>query len=112
MIDDANSTQFGRAIGAEARRPKYEHMDVMRSAHLRNKHGRAGGKRERGGSGRSDRYRHRDGAEGALLASTHASAGRAALSDVAPSRTAMTFSDSGAHVSQIVDCSIQTYLLA
>jgi N-acyl-D-amino-acid deacylase len=27
-------------------------------------------------------------------------------------RTVMTFSDSGAHVSQIVDCSIQTHLLA
>jgi N-acyl-D-aspartate/D-glutamate deacylase len=27
-------------------------------------------------------------------------------------RTAMTFSDTGAHVSQISDCSIQTYLLA
>ena len=31
LVDDANNTQFGRAIGAEARRPKSEHMDVMRA---------------------------------------------------------------------------------
>ena len=113
LVDDANNTQFGRAIGAEARRPKYEHMDVMRSAHLRN-----------------TTVAQEASARGvdpvaAMIDIAIETELKALFSQVLTPQpdellfpmlrhpaTAMTFSDSGAHVSQIVDCSIQTYLLA
>ena len=113
LVDDADTAAFGRAIGAEARRPKYERMEVMRSAHLRN----ATVAQEATARGTSPVEAIIDIAIETEL--------KALFSQViAPQpeellfpmlrhpATAMTFSDSGAHVSQIVDSSIQTYLLA
>ena len=113
LVRAANEGEFGRAVGAEARKPRYDRIHVLERAHGRNP----------------------------TLAELAESSGRDPVEimidlaleskfevffqqfPVKPDsaaieamlkhpRTAMTFSDSGAHVSQIMDSSIQTDLLA
>ena len=113
LVRSANEGDFGRAVGAEARKPRYDRIHVLERAHGRNP----------------------------TLAELSESSGRDPVEimidlaleskfevffqqfPVKPDdtaieamlkhpRTAMTFSDSGAHVSQIMDSSIQTDLLA
>ena len=113
LVRAANEGDFGRAVGAEARKPRYDRIHVLERAHGRNP----------------------------TLAELSESSGRDPVEimidlaleskfevffqqfPVKPDntaieamlkhpRTAMTFSDSGAHVSQIMDSSIQTDLLA
>ncbi len=113
LVRSANEGDYGRAVGAEARKPRYDRIHVLQNAHGPNP----------------------------TLAELAESSGRDAVEimiDLALEskfelffqqfpvkqdltaieemlrhpRTAMTFSDSGAHVSQIMDSSIQTDLLA
>ena len=113
LVRSANEGDFGRAVGAEARKPRYDRIHVLERAHGRNP----------------------------TLAELAESSGRdpveimidlgleskfevffqqfpvkpdqvAIEAMIKHPRTAMTFSDSGAHVSQIMDSSIQTDLLA
>ncbi len=113
LVRAANEGEFGRAVGAEARKPRYDRIHVLERSHGRNP----------------------------TLAELSESSGRdpveimidlaleskfeiffqqfpvkpdsAAIETMLKHpRTAMTFSDSGAHVSQIMDSSIQTDLLA
>ncbi|MEO5901047.1 MAG: amidohydrolase family protein, partial [Ilumatobacteraceae bacterium] len=113
LVRAANEGDFGRAVGAEARKPRYDRIHVLQNAHGPNP----------------------------TLAELAESSGRDPVEimidlaleskfevffqqfPVKPDqtaieamlrhpRTAMTFSDSGAHVSQIMDSSIQTDLLA
>lgn len=113
LVRAAEEGEFGHAVGAEARKPRYDRIHVLERAHGRNP----------------------------TLAELSESSGRHPVEimidlaleskfeiffqqfPVKPDttaieamlkhpRTAMTFSDSGAHVSQIMDSSIQTDLLA
>ncbi len=113
LVRAANEGDFGRAVGAEARKPRYDRIHVLERAHGRNptlaELSEASG---------------RDPVEIMIDLALESkfevffqqfpvkpdnSAIEAMLKHP---RTAMTFSDSGAHVSQIMDSSIQTDLLA
>ena len=113
LVLEAQHGAYGRAIGAEARRPDYERMEVMRSAYLPNQSVAAEARAR--------------GVEPVELIIDLAIETNLKQLFVQPlvwqddaimvpmlrhPATAMTFSDSGAHVSQIVDCSIQTFLLS
>jgi N-acyl-D-aspartate/D-glutamate deacylase len=112
LVKAAEHGDYGRAIGAEARKPEYEKLFVMRSPlppHVSVAQIAA----ERGVSG----------AEAMLDLALESDFEQFFLQPLGPAepehlvrvmkhpRSVMTFSDSGAHVSQILDCSIQTHLL-
>ena len=112
LIKAADHGDYGRAIGAEARKPEYEKLFVMRSPlppHVSVAQVAA----ERGISG----------AEAIIDLALETDFEQFFIQPLGPAepehlvrvmkhpRSVMTFSDSGAHVSQILDCSIQTHLL-
>ena len=114
LIEEASGGQYGRAVGAEARRPDYENMRVFLRPLPPNPT-----------VAEVARSRGVDPVEAIIdlaleadfdlffaqpLSATGAdeSVIREVMRDP---RTIMTFSDSGAHVSQISDASIQTHLL-
>jgi N-acyl-D-aspartate/D-glutamate deacylase len=112
LVKAAEHGEYGRAIGAEARKPEYERLFVMRSPlppHVSVAQIAA----ERGVSG----------AEAMIDLALESDFEQFFIQPLGPAepehlvrvmkhpRSVMTFSDSGAHVSQIVDCSIQTHLL-
>jgi N-acyl-D-aspartate/D-glutamate deacylase len=113
LVASAVQGGYRRAIGAEARPPDYDLMQVLRSA-VPPHDSVAKVAAERGvhpveaiidlalESGLQQWFLQPPGVD-------DADALRAIMKHP---RTVMTFSDSGAHVSQIVDCSIQTHLLA
>ena len=113
LVLEAQHGAYGRAIGAEARRPDYERMEVMRSAYLPNQSVAA-----------ESRARGVDPVELIIDLAIETNLKQLFVQPLVwqddaimvpmlrHPATAMTFSDSGAHVSQIVDCSIQTFLLS
>ena len=114
LINEANNGEYGGAVGAEARRPNYEHMRVLLRPLPPNPT-----------VAEVARSRRVDPVEAMIDLALEAdfdlffaqpiSAARAdenmLLEVMRDPRTVMTFSDSGAHVSQIADASIQTHLL-
>jgi N-acyl-D-aspartate/D-glutamate deacylase len=114
LIEEANSGQYGGAIGAEARRPDYERMRVLLRP-LPPTPTVAEVARERGidpVEAMIDLALEADFDLFFAQPLSAAGADEAQLLDVMRDpRTVMTFSDSGAHVSQIADASIQTHLL-
>jgi N-acyl-D-amino-acid deacylase len=114
LVHEANHGDYGRAIGAEARKPDWNLIHILESTYLPNPTVAEEAMRRGvdpvevmidlslasnfevffvqhlGGPQPEDQLMH-------MLRSPH---------------SAMTFSDAGAHVSQILDCSIQTHLLA
>ena len=113
LVLEAHHGDYARAIGAEARKPEFDVMTVLRSPYLPNPTV-AQVAAERGQDpvecmidlaleSDFDQFfvqtltRQPEDELLELLRSPH---------------SAMTFSDAGAHVSQILDCSIQTHLLA
>jgi N-acyl-D-amino-acid deacylase len=114
LVEAARSEAFPRALGTEPRKPKWELIQV-RSGPLPPYRTLAEIAEEQG----------RDPVEVMIdLALESPGLSQIFIQQIAPypedqllqvlkhPRTAMTFSDTGAHVSQISDCSIQTYLLA
>jgi N-acyl-D-aspartate/D-glutamate deacylase len=113
LVKIASEGDYGRAIGAEARKPEYERMRVL-DAPLPPNPTVADVARERGV----------DPVEAIIELSLESDFDRFFVQTIAPfdpervrtvlkhPRTVMSFSDSGAHVSQMTDCSIYTYLLS
>ena len=114
LIDEANSGEYGGAVGAEARRPDYEHMRVLLRP-LPPNPTVAEVARSRGVDPVEAMIDLALEADFDLFFAQPISAARAdddvLLEVMRDPRTVMTFSDSGAHVSQIADASIQTHLL-
>jgi N-acyl-D-aspartate/D-glutamate deacylase len=114
LVEEANHGDYGHAVGAEARRPDYEHMRVVLRPLPPNPT-----------VAEVARSRRIDPVEAMIDLALEAdfdlffaqpvTAGRGdenvLLEIMQDPRTVMTFSDSGAHVSQIADASIQTHLL-
>ena len=114
LIDEANGGGYGGAVGAEARRPDYENMRVFLHPLPPNPT-----------VAEVARSRGIDPVEAMIDLALEADfdlffaqplsatgADEAVIREVMRDpRTIMTFSDSGAHVSQISDASIQTHLL-
>jgi N-acyl-D-aspartate/D-glutamate deacylase len=113
LVKIASEGDYGRAIGAEARKPEYERMRVL-DAPLPPNPTVADVARDRGV----------DPVEAIIELSLESDFDRFFVQTIAPfdpervrvvlkhPRTVMSFSDSGAHVSQMTDCSIYTYLLS
>jgi N-acyl-D-amino-acid deacylase len=112
LVKVAHDGEYGRAIGAEARKPEYERMCVVESP-VRPNPTVAAVARERG----------IDPVELIIDVALESDFDRFFVQTIAPfdhdgvkhvmkhPRTVMCFSDSGAHVSQLCDSSIYTYLL-
>jgi len=113
LVHEANHGDYGRAIGAEARKPDWNVVSILRSPYLPNPSVAEEAARrgidpvelviELALESDFDQYfvqmltQQPEDELMKLLRSPY---------------SAMTFSDAGAHVSQILDCSIQTHLLA
>ena len=113
LVQSARDGDYGRAIGAEARRPDYETMRVLDRPTPPNP-----SIAELAAAQRRDPV---DVIIDLALASDFDQLFIQPLSSADPEllratmkhpRSVMTFSDAGAHVSQISDCSIQTHLLS
>ncbi len=113
LVHEAHHGDYGRPIGGEARKPDFDVLTVLRSPYLPNPTV-AEVARERGVDPvecmidlalESDLHQ--------FFVQTLTPQPEDALLEILRSPySAMTFSDAGAHVSQILDCSIQTHLLA
>ena len=113
LVQEAHHGDYGRAIGAEARKPDFDVMTVMRSTYLPNPTV-AQVAAERG----------QDPVQCIIDLALESDFEQFFVQTLTPQpeeqllellrspHSAMTFSDAGAHVSQILDCSIQTHLLA
>jgi N-acyl-D-aspartate/D-glutamate deacylase len=113
LVKAAHEGDFGRAIGAEARKPDYERMRVLDQPLPPNPT-----------VADAARARGVDPVEAIIDIALETDFDRFFVQTIAPfdpeavkrvmqhPRTVMTFSDSGAHVSQMSDCSIHTHLLA
>ncbi len=113
LVDSAHHSNYGRSVGAEARKPDFDHIWVMDSPYLPN-------------STLNEEAARRgvDPVEAMIdialernfevfFTQLHGDpTGDTAVTLMRNPKSAMTFSDSGAHVSQIVDSSIQSHLLA
>jgi N-acyl-D-aspartate/D-glutamate deacylase len=113
LVAAARDGDYGRAIGAEARKPDYTIMSVLRDP--------VGPNPTIAELAAAERRDPVDVIIDLALASDFGQMFVQPLSSPDPEllrstmkhpRSVMTFSDAGAHVSQISDCSIQTYLLA
>jgi len=113
LVHEAHHGDYGRAIGAEARKPDFGVMTVLRSPFLPNPTV-AQVAAERGVDPVEcmiDLALESDFTQ--FFVQTLTPQPEDQLLEVLRSPySAMTFSDAGAHVSQILDCSIQTHLLA
>ena len=113
LVDAANNGDYGRAIGAETRAPDYDWIRVMDSPVPPNRtvaHVAA----ERGVEPAElmiDLAVESDFEQKYSQAIANKSP-EAVLAMMKHPRSVVTFSDSGAHVSQIMDSSIQTHLLS
>src|SRR5579859_83078 len=113
LVKAAHEGDYGRPIGAEARKPRYDQIQVLERPVPPN-------------ATVAERARQRrvDPVELMIDLALETDFDQFFLQPLFPwdpddvlavmkhPRTVMTFSDSGAHVSQIADCSIQTHLLA
>ena len=113
LVHEAHHGDYGRAIGAEARKPDFDVMTVLRSPYLPNPTV-AQVAADRGVDPVEcmiDLALETDFTQ--FFVQTLTPQPEDQLLEVLRSPySAMTFSDAGAHVSQILDCSIQTHLLA
>ena len=113
LVWAAHNGTYGRAIGGEARKPDFDRMQVMARAIPPHKTV-AHAARERGVDPVElmiDLALETDLDQ--LFVQTNAPFDHAAVKAAMQNpRTVMAFSDAGAHVSQMSDCSIQTHLLA
>jgi N-acyl-D-aspartate/D-glutamate deacylase len=112
LVDEAHHGDYGNAVGAEARKPDFEWVFVMQDALGPNP-----------SLGAMARERNLDPVEWMIelaLASDFKQNFLQPIANEVPEqvlalikqpRSIVTFSDAGAHVSQISDCSIQTHLL-
>ncbi len=114
LVHAAYHGDYGRPLGAEARKPNFESFYIMDSAYLPNPSvGQVA--RQRGVDPVElmiDVALERDFDAFFIQYLTHQTDDRALVELLKNPHTAMTFSDAGAHVSQILDASIQTHLLA
>jgi N-acyl-D-amino-acid deacylase len=113
LVHEAHHGDYGRAIGAEARKPEFDVMTVMRSPYLPNPTV-AEVAAERGQDPVEciiDLALESDFEQFFVQTLTRQPEDQL-LELLRSPYSAMTFSDAGAHVSQILDCSIQTHLLA
>ena len=113
LVHEAHHGDYGRAIGAEARKPEFDVMTVMRSSYLPNPTV-AEVAAERGQDPVEciiDLALESDFDQFFVQTLTRQPEDQL-LELLRSPYSAMTFSDAGAHVSQILDCSIQTHLLA
>jgi N-acyl-D-amino-acid deacylase len=113
LVYAANHGDYGQAIGAEARKPDYERIYIMHSPYLPNPT-----------VAEEARRRGVDPVDVMIDAALESDFNIFFLQLLTPQiddelpglllnpNTAMTFSDSGAHVSQVADASIQSHLLA
>jgi N-acyl-D-aspartate/D-glutamate deacylase len=113
LVKIAADGDFGRAIGAEARKPDYERMRVLDAPLPPNPT-----------VADVARQRNVDPVEAIIELSLESDFERFFVQTIAPfdadrvrtvmkhPRTVMAFSDAGAHVSQMSDCSIYTHLLS
>jgi N-acyl-D-amino-acid deacylase len=113
LVKAAHDGNYGRAIGAEARKPDYERMRILESPVLPNPT-----------VADAARERRIDPVDLMIELALETNFHRFFVQTIAPfdhggvkavmkhPRTVMCFSDSGAHVSQLCDSSIYTYLLA
>ena len=113
LVHAAHHGDYGHRIGAEARKPDFDRLEVLTSPYLANPVvGQLA--RERGVDPVElmiDLSLERD--FDVFFSETLTPQAEPELIPLLKAEhTAMTFSDSGAHVSQIIDASIQTYLLA
>ena len=114
LVHAAHHGDYGDAIGAEARKPDFDRHAGARRPLPPNptvaEVARAARRRPRRAD---DRPRARDRLRAVLRADQLARSTTMRVKHVMQHpRTVMAFSDAGAHVSQISDCSIQTHLLA
>jgi len=113
LIHAAHHGDYGRAIGAEARKPDYSVMTILESPYLPNP-SIAGEAARRGVDPVElmiDLALERD-FDVFFVQQLTSQPDDELLEVLRYPHSAMTFSDAGAHVSQILDCSIQTHLLA
>jgi N-acyl-D-aspartate/D-glutamate deacylase len=113
LVDAANHGDYGRSIGAEARPPSYEVMRVMEDGYTDGP--TVAELAARRGVDPVDLIIElglRSGFDQLFIQPLGVVDDAGRLEIMRHRRTAMTFSDSGAHVSQIIDASIQTHLLA
>lgn len=113
LVYEANHGDYGRAIGAEARKPDWDVMTVLRSPYLPNPTV-AQVAAERGIDPVEciiDLALESD-FEQFFVQTLTVQPEDELMKVLRAPFSAMTFSDAGAHVSQILDCSIQTHLLA
>jgi N-acyl-D-amino-acid deacylase len=113
LVDEANHADYGRAIGAEAPAPNWSMMRVHDDPVLPN----PTVAEVAAARGADPVETMIDLAVGSDLhqfftQGLYDAPDDAILTSLRHPNTVMTFSDSGAHVSQISDCSIQTHLLA
>jgi N-acyl-D-amino-acid deacylase len=112
LVGEAVHGDYGRAIGAEARRPDYDSVRVLMNP-LPPNPTVAEVASQRGVhpvEAMIDLALETDFDQFFIQPVSTADEDQL-LAVMTHPRTAMTFSDSGAHVSQVVDCSIQTHLL-
>jgi N-acyl-D-amino-acid deacylase len=113
LVEEANSDHYGRRIGVEPRRPDYESMMVLQSPLPPNPT-----VAELAALRKIDPVELiidlmlRSEGEQFFVQPLNTISEDTLLEGMRHPLSVMTFSDSGAHVSQIMDSSIQTYLLA
>jgi N-acyl-D-aspartate/D-glutamate deacylase len=113
LVHEANHADYGRAIGAEARKPDWNVVSILRSPYLPNPSVAEEAARrgidpvelviELALESDFDQY---------FVQMLTQQPEDELMTILRSPYSAMTFSDAGAHVSQILDCSIQTHLLA
>jgi len=113
LVKSANESRYGEAVGGEARKPEFERMRVLDAPVPPNPT-----------VGEIARARGIDPVEAMIALSLESDLSRFFVQTLAPfdegdvtailrhPRTVLSFSDSGAHVSQMADASLQTHLLA
>src|SRR5262249_20720069 len=113
LVESANHGEYRQTSGAEVRKPDYEHVQVWQRPVPPNPSVAA-----------LARERNVDPTELGIELALETDLKQLFCQPLRPwkdesllkvmkhPRMAMSFSDSGAHVSQVVDCSIQTHLLA
>ena len=113
LIDSAENASYAEAVGVEVPRPDYDHLYALDSA-LPPNPTIAELSRERGTSPVTTiiDIARAAGLRKFFMQEIHNRDPQDILAIMRHPHTVMTFSDSGAHVSQIMDSSIQTHLLA
>jgi N-acyl-D-amino-acid deacylase len=113
LVDEANHADYGRAIGAEAPAPNWSWMRVHDDPVLPNPTiAELAAARDADPVDVVIDLAIESDLQQLFTQGLYDAPDDAVLAGLRHPNTVMTFSDSGAHVSQISDCSIQTHLLA